>query len=390
MRHEAGRPYLASTIITMQLGVALTVLLGLMFISAGFFYLYTFNFATGPYFTFTRAVHFYAGIASIPFLAAKYGSTGLRFAGYYLRVRRFKEAGPPALLPRITSPLLALDFFALYFSGLYMLFHIYYWKAFIPPFNLKPEVLHLWTAILAVPLIAVHLGVHLLETAHGLSRERRALRAMPASAVLTRRAVLLSALFGGLGLDFALQNTSLANARVSKAFIGVIPPEDRGGPGAFPVETLFGKRELRAEDWTLRIDGDVERETTLTYAQLLALPATDKRMRLSCVSGWSANALWTGPRLLEVLATAAPAADWQSVEVESLSGYRFTWRRGPLEHDRALLATQVNGAPLSTNHGYPARVIVPGYPGQNMVKQVVRLTVRRETQPGTPDFDVKA
>ena len=77
----------------MQLGVCLTVLLGLMFFSGGLFYLYTFNYDVGPYFTLTRFIHFYAGLASIPFLLAKYGSTGFRFAGYYLRLPRFKKAG---------------------------------------------------------------------------------------------------------------------------------------------------------------------------------------------------------------------------------------------------------------------------------------------------------
>ena len=63
---------------------------------------------------------------SIPFLLAKYGSTSIRFAGYYLGAARFKPPGPPSLVPRVLSPLLAADFFVLYFSGLYMLFHYYY------------------------------------------------------------------------------------------------------------------------------------------------------------------------------------------------------------------------------------------------------------------------
>src|SRR5712692_5418765 len=108
---------LSSTVVTMQLGIALTLLLGVLFFSGGLFYLYVFNFDIGPYFTITRVIHFYVGIASVPFLLAKYSSTGLRFAGYYLRLPRFKQAGPPALIPRILSPLSALDFFVLYFSG---------------------------------------------------------------------------------------------------------------------------------------------------------------------------------------------------------------------------------------------------------------------------------
>src|SRR6266536_3158975 len=164
MRQVMGARHPENTLITMQLGTALLVLLSVMFISGGLFYLYTFNYDIGPYFTATRALHFYVGLASVPFLLAKYGSTGLRFAGYYLHVPRFKKRGPPTLLARLTSPLLAADFFVLYFSGLYMLFHYYYRVANIPPLDFKPVQLHLWASIVAVPLLATHLSLHLLET----------------------------------------------------------------------------------------------------------------------------------------------------------------------------------------------------------------------------------
>jgi len=57
-----------------------------------------------------------------------------------------------------------------------------------------------------------------------------------------------------------------------------------------------------------------------------------------------------------------------------------------LNDHRAILATHVNGAPLSTNHGFPVRLIVPGYPGQNMVKQIERIFVRGNVEEFRPDF----
>jgi hypothetical protein len=375
-----------NTLITMQIGVALLLLLGLMFLSGGLFYLYTFNADIGPYFTATRAVHFYAGLASIPFLLAKYASTGLRFAGYYLRVPRFKERGPPPTLARITSPLLALDFFVLYFSGLYMLFHYYYTVTNIPPLDFKPVQLHLWASVLAVPLLAMHLGVHLLETVRTLSERQREPQPGGAPAGLTRRAFLATVLAGGLGLAMGFQNTRLQQAEVAGLFIGRIPREERGGPGDFPVEVLFGKEEVDASAWRLQIGGDVERELSLTYEQLLALPAQTERIRLSCVSGWSAVPEWRGPRVKDVLAMAGLDQSARSVYFHSVSNYEFTWHIDPLLEDKALIATHVNGAPLSNNHGFPARLIVPGYPGQNMIKQIDEIHVSREKPAFDPDF----
>jgi DMSO/TMAO reductase YedYZ molybdopterin-dependent catalytic subunit len=379
----------------MQFGLALSILLTLLFFSGGLFYLYVFNYDVGPFFTATRLIHFYVGIASVPFLLAKYGSTTLRFTGYYLRLPRFKAAGPPALLPRILSPLLALDFFVLYFSGAYMLFHYYYTVTNIPPLMLKPVQLHLWAALLAVPLLAVHLGAHFLTMVRGLARERRELlaqeRLSPESTrrVMTRRAFVGTVIAGGLGLAFTFQNTAAANVNVRGLFIGRIPREERNGPGAFPVETLFGSKPVDVSAWRLRIDGAVAQPAMVTYEQLLALPAVTKEIRINCVSGWSAVPVWSGPRLTDVLALAQPDAAARGIHLHSITGYTWTWHRNLLTDD-ALLATHVNGAPISQNHGFPTRFILAGYPGENMVKQLDTITVQMQAEQFAPDFGLTA
>jgi hypothetical protein len=392
---KTGHSQLASSVVTMQLGLALSILLTLLFISGGLFYLYVFNYDIGPYFTPTRLIHFYVGIASVPFLLAKYGSTTFRFAGYYLRLPRFKAAGPPALVPRILSPMLAVDFFVLYFSGAYMLFHYYYTVTNIPPLMFKPVQLHLWAAVVAVPLLAVHLGAHFLTMARGLAKERRELlaqeRLSPESTrrVTTRRSFVGTVIVGGLGLAFTFQNTPAANANVDGLFIGRIPKEERGGPGAFPVETLFGSNPVDLTNWRLKIDGAVGQPTALSYAQLLALPALTKEIRINCVSGWSAVPIWSGPRLRDVLALAQPDPKARTIHLHSITGYSWDWHRDLLTDD-TLLATHVNGAPLSQHHGFPTRFIMAGYPGENMVKQLDAISVQMQPEQFEPDFKLTA
>ena len=97
---------------------------------------------------------------------------------------------------------------------------------------------------------------------------------------------------------------------------------------------------------------------------------------------------WRGPRVRDVLALAKARDIGKSVAVHSLTNYGLSWHRRRLEGDQALLATHVNGAPLSTNHGFPVRLIVPGYPGQNMIKQLDRLYVLAQDEPFRPDFKI--
>ena len=62
-----------------------------------------------------------------------------------------------------------------------------------------------------------------------------------------------------------------------------------------------------------------------------------------------------------------------------MTNYGVSWPAHRVLGDDALLATKVNGEDLIVEHGAPLRLIVPGYPGQNMVKQVVHI--RADTNP---------
>jgi DMSO/TMAO reductase YedYZ molybdopterin-dependent catalytic subunit len=377
-------------------------MLALLFLSGGGFFLYTFNYDAPPWFVPVRLLHFYVGLASIPFLVAKYGTTSVRFFGYYARAPRFKAAGPPAVIPRVLSPLLAADFFVLYFSGLYMLFHYYYTVTNIWPFDAKPVQVHLWSALIGAPLIAIHLLWHLAAAYRATPARRVAVvpELAPfeesARGRMSRRAALAG--LGALGASLALgfQNTALRSWEAKGLFIGRIPDEEKGGPGDFPVETLFGKTDnVDLASYRLEVVGEVDNPLSLSYEQLLALPAHEYRIRISCVSGWTERPTWRGPRLRDLLALAgerpgAGSVGFQAIRNEAGQQYGFTWHRRRLNDDRAILATHVNGAPLSTNHGFPVRLILPGYPGQNMVKQVERIFVRGDAGEFDPDFRVVA
>jgi DMSO/TMAO reductase YedYZ molybdopterin-dependent catalytic subunit len=394
MSHEVP-PY-SSTRLTAALGLVLAVMLAGMFASGSFFYLFVFNYDVPPWFTAVRFVHFYVGLASIPFLLAKYGSTLIRFGGYYLRVPRFKAAGPPAAIPRLLSPLLAADFFVLYFSGLYMLFHYYYTTTNIWPLDAKPVQVHLWAAMIGAPLLTIHLAWHLAAAwratgatpARQVPPEQTPYRESPRGA-MTRRTLLGGIAVSGAAIALAFQNTGARSLKVANLFIGHIPEEERGGPGNFPVETLFGRQDpVDLANYRLAVEGEVESTLSLSYEDLLALPAYEHRIRISCVSGWTEVPTWRGPRVVDVLALARERQGTASVSFHSLSGYGLTWHRHRLNDPKALLATHVNGAPLSTYHGSPVRLIVPGYPGQNMVKQIDRIFVRNDKESFHPDFKI--
>jgi DMSO/TMAO reductase YedYZ molybdopterin-dependent catalytic subunit len=96
------------------------------------------------------------------------------------------------------------------------------------------------------------------------------------------------------------------------------------------------------------------------------------------VEGWSTVQDWTGVRLRDLAALAGVPSPG-SAFVESLDAGPFgraTLSAGQVLDPDALLALQVNGADLSPDHGYPARVIVPALPGVHCTKWVRSITFR--------------
>ena len=120
-------------------------------------------------------------------------------------------------------------------------------------------------------------------------------------------------------------------------------------------------------------------ELRLSREELLALPQATHTLTLGCVEGWSTRQTWTGIPLAE-LARRAGVDDPSELLVESLQPAgilrQATLTAGQIADSRSLLALRANGADLSMDHGYPARIIVPALPGVHNTKWVGSLTFR--------------
>jgi len=140
-----------------------------------------------------------------------------------------------------------------------------------------------------------------------------------------------------------------------------------------PVPTVDPDR------WRLTIrDGQGRRELTLAE---LTTYGTQVRATLDCTSGWYSHQDWTGVPLRTLL-HRGPGT--QSVYVHSVTGY---WIRFPIHDlDRLLLATQMGGAPLSADHGFPVRLVVPGRRGYWWVKWIDRIEVQTTPSWWQPPF----
>ncbi|WP_374314227.1 molybdopterin-dependent oxidoreductase [Microbacterium sp.] len=160
----------------------------------------------------------------------------------------------------------------------------------------------------------------------------------------------------------------------------VVTPTDQ----FYRIDTALIVPNLDPANWNLHIKGMVEEEVMLTWDDLLELPLEEHHTTLACVSNevggtLIGNALWLGYPVRELLARARPTADADMVLSRSIDGFTASTPLEALTDDRnALLAVGMNGEPLPPEHGFPARLVVPGLYGYvSATKWVKELEVTR-------------
>ncbi|HEX4102617.1 MAG TPA: molybdopterin-dependent oxidoreductase [Pseudonocardiaceae bacterium] len=200
----------------------------------------------------------------------------------------------------------------------------------------------------------------------------------PAPATMSRRGALGMVAAGSLALAGLSVGEALGGSARSTALLAPRGQNMRTGPADFQVNITAATAGIGPIDdgWRLELKGAAS--TSLSRAQLLALPQHTARLPIACVEGWSTGVqTWTGVRLADLAAMVDAAPD-TSLFVESLQrGGGFgstTLSAGQVQAADALLALRVNGADLTMDHGFPARVVVPALPGVHNTKWVTRMT----------------
>lgn len=136
----------------------------------------------------------------------------------------------------------------------------------------------------------------------------------------------------------------------------------------YRIDTALSVPQIDTATWTLRVSGMVDTELEISYADLLNRDLIERDITLTCVSNTIGGELmgtarWLGTRLDTLLEEAGidPAAT--QIVGRSVDGYTCGFPVSTLDGRDALVAVAMNGEPLPVEHGFPARLIVPGLYG---------------------------
>jgi DMSO/TMAO reductase YedYZ molybdopterin-dependent catalytic subunit len=135
--------------------------------------------------------------------------------------------------------------------------------------------------------------------------------------------------------------------------------------------------------WDLSISGEVERPLTLTWQQLLELPSREITVDIHCVTRWSRfDTTFKGVHWSELAKLVVPKPSGRFVLAQAEQGFTSNVPLAAIEDEDALIAYEADGEPLTPDHGWPVRLVVPSRYFWKSAKWLRGLELLDHDEPG--------
>jgi DMSO/TMAO reductase YedYZ molybdopterin-dependent catalytic subunit len=175
---------------------------------------------------------------------------------------------------------------------------------------------------------------------------------------------------------------SLIRSRLSEEQKERVPP-GQYVTEKWPVLHYGSVPAVDLASWDFRVWGEVEEPLTLDWAGFGRMPRTTLHADIHCVTRWSRlDAHFEGVPIGHVLGLVRPTPDARYVVVHAEQGYTTNLPLDVLDDDGVILADAADGAPLTPEHGYPLRLVVPRRYFWKSAKWIRGLQLRRQDEPG--------
>jgi DMSO/TMAO reductase YedYZ molybdopterin-dependent catalytic subunit len=161
-----------------------------------------------------------------------------------------------------------------------------------------------------------------------------------------------------------------------------LPPGQRSVED-FPVFQSGDIPEVNEKKWTFIASGLIEKPLKVTYKEFLSLPSRDLTADFHCVTGWSKLALrWKGILFKTIASMTKPFKEAKFVEIIAQEGYTTNLPLSVLMDDDVIFAFGLDGKPLTREHGFPLRLVVPKRYAYKSAKWVTGVRFLNEDRPG--------
>ena len=159
---------------------------------------------------------------------------------------------------------------------------------------------------------------------------------------------------------------------------GNLPAEITPNEEFYVVSKNLFDIKVNSAKWKLEVSGLVEQDLSFNLEELTALPAVEQFTTLICISNevggdLVSNARWRGVQLKYILNEAGLKEGVVDISSRAADGYSESMPLERAMHDEVLVAYEMNGEPLNSKHGAPARLLIPGLYGLKSVKWLTEI-----------------
>ena len=183
-------------------------------------------------------------------------------------------------------------------------------------------------------------------------------------------------------IEAKIKQAARGSAPLEKPASGRVPPGQHVVEN-FPVLDLGTRPAIRPQEWTLELCGRVEQPQTLDWQAFQSLPRVERTADIHCVTRWTRlDVPWGGVAARAVVELVRPLPDAGFVTLHCYDGYTTNIPLDVLMRDDALLADNVDGKPLSKEHGGPVRLVVPALYFWKSAKWIRAIEFHAEDRPG--------
>lgn len=144
--------------------------------------------------------------------------------------------------------------------------------------------------------------------------------------------------------------------------------------------SIAGIQNVELEGYALKITGLVQEEQSLTYEEILAMPAAEKLITLHCVEGWEATVLWKGTSIGDLIQLAEADQKADTVIFHCVDGYTTSMPLTDILERNMILAYSSNGIPLPPALGFPFIVVAEDKWGYKWARWVDAIILSSDTE----------
>jgi DMSO/TMAO reductase YedYZ molybdopterin-dependent catalytic subunit len=180
------------------------------------------------------------------------------------------------------------------------------------------------------------------------------------------------------GVGYLLRPSGASSAQTAP--VSLLPQQVTSNGNFYRVDVNIFPPSVNSSSWVLKVLGLVDTPLALNLAQLQQMAVVEQYNTLECVSNTVggdliSTAQWTGVRLKDVLSMAGVQDSADYIVFKAVDGYDVGIPMERAMLDGTILAYEMNGSPLPTDHGSPLRAVVPGLYGMMNCKWITSIEV---------------